>query len=212
MQSVRVQAGSVNVEGLISIPESSRGIVVVTYPSSSDRNRPRSQHLAEELNEHGLGVLLLDLFTDTEEMKEVENPQLRFNIPLLADRIVGSVDWLARYEPAVHLKVGLMGTSTSAAAAIVAAAGMGSRISAIVSRGGRPDLAGDALKHVIAPILLIVGENDPPVLELNKSALSELEGEKRLEVIPGASHHFTETGVFELAAHAARKWFVERLQ
>lgn len=212
MQAVRVQAGFVNVEGILSVPGSATGLVVVAYPSGSDRQNPRSQHLLQELNEYGLGVLLLDLFTASEEMKDLENPDLRFNIPKLADRIVGTLDWVSQHEPTKHLKVGFLGTSTSAAAVLVAAARLGSEIAAIVSRGGRPDLAGESLKHVITPTLFVVGENDHPVLELNQNALRELEGEKRLEVIPEAGHHFTELGTFEQAAHASRQWFLDHLR
>lgn len=212
MQAVRVQAGLVTIGGVLSIPDGATGVVVVAYPSGSCRNNPRSHHLMEEFNEYGLAVLLLDLMTAREEEEDLEKSELRFNTPLLADRIVGALSWVSRYGPTKHLKVGMLGTSTSTAAVLVAASRLGSEIAAIVSRGGRPDLAGESLKHLITPSLFIVGENDQSVLELNQKAMNEIEGKKRLEVIPEAGHHFIETGTFELAAHAARRWFLEYLR
>lgn len=212
MQTVRVHAGFVHVEGFLSLPEAATSIVVFAIPSGSDRYHSRNRHLVEEFNEYGLGTLLFDLLTESEELEDLEKKEARFNIPLLADRLLGAIDWLVHRKDARNMNVGIFGTSTGAAAAFLAAAKSGPEIQAIVSKSGRPDLVGESLKHVVAPSLLIVGENDQQILKLNREAYPELECEKRLEVIPGAGHYFEENGVFELAAHAARRWFISHLQ
>ena len=211
MQIVRLQAGLVNLEGILSIPDNATRIVVVAYPSGSNRHLSRSEHLIEEFNEYGFAVLLFDLLTESEETQDLKSGEIRFNVPLLADRVIGALEWLSRQETFKNLKIGLMGTSTSAAAVMVAAARLGTEIKAVVSRSGRPDLAGESLKHVSAPTLLIVGEHDFPVMELNQYALRELECEKRLEVVPKAGHQFTESGSFEQVARLARHWFLDHL-
>jgi putative phosphoribosyl transferase len=212
MRSVIVQTGAVDVEGFLTLPEGATAIVLFVHGSGSSRHSPRNQAVAEEFNEFGLGTLLFDLLTESEEKEDLKTKDLRFNIPLLAERVVGAVKWLDRNPETRLLKMGLIGSSTGAAAALVAAAKMGTEIHAVVSRGGRPDLAGESLKHVSAPTLLIVGERDPQVLELNQVAFRELESDKSLEVIPGASHLFEETGTLEQASHLARGWFLEHLR
>ncbi len=210
MQTVRIQAGFVSVEGFLSVPDGSTSIVLFANPSGSDRYHTRVQHLVEEFNEYGLATLLFDLMTESEELEDIENKEIRFNIPLLADRLLGAVEWQKGQQKIEHHKVGIIGTSTGAAAALLAASRSGD-IKAVVSKGGRPDLAGESLKHVSSPSLFIVGELDERILELNEHAFRELECEKRFEIIPGAGHHFEESGSFELAAHAARRWFLAHI-
>ena len=212
MQTVRVHAGFVHVEGFLSIPEDATAIVVFANPSGSDRYQTRNRHLVDEFNEYRLGTLLFDLMTESEELEDMESRGIHFNIPMLADRLLGAIDWLEHRKETHNMNVGIFGTSTGSAAAFLAAAKAGREIKAVVSKSGRPDLAGESLKHVSAPSMLIVGEKDPEILKLNENAFRELDCKKRLEVIPEASHYFEENGVFEQAAHAARRWFLNHLQ
>ena len=204
---VRVAAGPVMLEGNLSLPEGARGIVLFAHGSGSSRHSPRNRYVAQILNEAKLATLLVDLLTPDEEAIDLRTAHLRFDIGLLAERLVGVTDWLTQYPDTRHLRVGYFGASTGAAAALVAAAQRPDAVDAVVSRGGRPDLAGPALALVRAPTLLIVGGNDFEVVELNRRALALLRCEKRLEIVPGATHLFEEPGALEVVARLAREWF-----
>jgi pimeloyl-ACP methyl ester carboxylesterase len=196
-------------EGTLALPEGAFGIVVFAHGSGSSRHSPRNRMVANKLNQAGLGTLLIDLLTPAEEQVDLQNGRLRFDIDLLAGRVVAAVDWVRREHPS--LPVGLFGASTGAAAALMAAAERPDDVGAIVSRGGRPDLAGPVLRQVCAPTLLIVGEADELVLELNRRALELLPCEKELAVVPGATHLFEEPGALEEVARLAADWFTRHL-
>jgi dienelactone hydrolase len=185
--------------------------VVFAHGSGSGRFSPRNRAVADVLVRAGLATLLMDLLTAAEEAVDMRTAHLRFDVGLLGDRVVATIDWLAGDEATRDLTVGCFGASTGAAAALIAAASRPERVGAVVSRGGRPDLAGDALRRVTAPTLLIVGGNDPEVLELNRMALAALPGEARLEIVPGATHLFEEPGALERVALLARDWFLAHL-
>lgn len=208
---VQIPAGPAKLEGMLSIPEGAQGIVLFAHGSGSSRHSPRNRYVAQMLGQAYLATLLLDLLTLEEEAIDQQTGQHRFNIGLLARRLVSATDWLARTSETRRLKVGYFGASTGAAAALVAAAERPDMVSAIVSRGGRPDLASRALTQVRAPTLLIVGGHDLSVLTLNREALAKLQGEKKLEIIPGATHLFEEPGALEGVAALARDWFVRHL-
>ena len=210
-QPVAVQAGSAILEGELNMPAGASGLVLFAHGSGSSRHSPRNQFVATDLRTGGLGTLLLDLLTPDEEAADRRTGHLRFDIQLLAERLVGATDWLARQPRTRALRVGYFGASTGGGAALVAAAARPRVVGAVVSRGGRPDLAGAALTAVRAPTLLIVGGNDPLVLALNRQALAHLGAEKRLEVIPGATHLFEEPGTLAAVARLARQWFVRYL-
>lgn len=210
-RTVRVTAGPVTLEGNLSLPEEARGVVLFAHGSGSSRLSPRNRHVARLLNEGKLATLLIDLLTRDEEAIDLRTGHLRFDIGLLAERLVGATDWLARHPDTRQLRVGYFGASTGAAAALVAAAERPDVVAAIVSRGGRPDLAGPALAQVEAPTLLIVGGNDIPVIELNRQALAQLRCEKRLVIVPGATHLFEEPGTLDEVARLAREWFERHL-
>lgn len=206
-RSVRVQTGEVVLDGDLVAPPGASGIVLFAHGSGSSRHSPRNRYVAGLLQAGGLATLLLDLLTPEEEAVDVRNAQLRFDIGLLAERLVGASDWLAE-QPATHdLRIGYFGASTGGGAALVAAAERPEAVHAIVSRGGRPDLAGEALPRVLAPTLLIVGERDTPVIEMNEAAMAQLECVNRLEIVPGATHLFEEPGALEEVARLARDWF-----
>ena len=208
---VLVTAGPTKLEGTLGIPAGARGIVLFAHGSGSSRFSPRNRAVAQALRTAGLATLLIDLLTPEEEAIDVRTRQLRFDIGLLAERLVGATDWLAR-TPATHqLRIGYFGASTGAAAALVAAAERPARVGAVVSRGGRPDLADAALAHVRAPTLLIVGGNDAPVITMNEQALAQLQAEKQLVIIPGATHLFEEPGALEEVARLACGWFERHL-
>lgn len=196
-------------EGKLRIPQSSEGIVIFVHGSGSGRHSPRNQFVAEKLNEDGLATLLLDLLTADEEELDNQTRQLRFDIGLLSKRLISTINWVMNNPDTKNLPVGLFGASTGAAAALVAAAEMPNVVSAIVSRGGRPDLAGkDILKSVQSPTLFLVGSNDPHVLELNENALKDIKAEKKkLKLIPGATHLFEEPGKLQQVARIASGWF-----
>ena len=179
------------------------------HGSGSSRHSPRNRYVADILNEGSLGTLLIDLLTADEQAVDRKTGQLRFDIPFLAKRLVAITQWLREQPQAAGLKIGYFGASTGAAAALVAAAELPRLIHAVVSRGGRPDLAGDALSRVMAPTLAIVGGNDSEVLELNRQALARMNCMKAMHVIPGASHLFEEPGALEQVAKLARAWFSE---
>src|ERR1700704_723376 len=204
---VRIEAGSVLLEGNLSLPEGARGIVLFAHGSGSSRLSPRNRHVAKLLNQARLATLLVDLLSPEEEAVDLRTAQLRFNIGLLAERLVGITDWLVKEPDAQPRRIGYFGASTGAAAALVAAAERPKMVRAVVSRGGRPDLAGPALAHVEAPTLLIVGGNDLLVIELNRAALVQLRSEKRLVIVPGATHLFEEPGALDEVARLAREWF-----
>jgi dienelactone hydrolase len=209
---VRVQAGGVELEGGLTIPQHAPGVVLFAHGSGSGRHSPRNRFVARALREAGLGTLLIDLLTVEEEQADVISAEFRFDIRLLAERVVGGIDWLAGLDATAGLPVGLFGASTGAAAALVAAARRPERVAAVVSRGGRPDLAGDDLPQVSASTLLIVGGADLPVIGLNRQALDRLGSkEKGLHIVPGATHLFEEPGALEEVARLAGEWFARHL-
>lgn len=204
---IRVPAGSVTLEGNLYLPEAPRGIVLFAHGSGSSRHSPRNRYVATTLQESGLATLLIDLLTAQEEAVDQHTAHLRFDIRLLASRLIQVTDWLLQNAATRELKIGYVGASTGAGAALLAAAEHPSGVAAIVSRGGRPDLAGPALAHVRAPTLLIVGGEDRPVIKLNQEAYAQLRVERRLEIVPGATHLFEESGTLQQVAHLARQWF-----
>ena len=208
---VAVPVGSLTLQGNLNLPESTRGVVLFAHGSGSSRHSPRNRHVAAMLNEANLATLLIDLLTAEEEAIDSPTAHLRFDIGLLAQRLVAVTDWLAQYPDTRHNRIGYFGASTGAAAALVAAAERPQLVGAIVSRGGRPDLAGAALPRVQAPTLLIVGGNDFEVIELNKAALAQFRCEKRLVIVPGATHLFEEAGTLDEVARLAREWFEHHL-
>lgn len=210
-QNVKVHAGEVTLEGFLEIPPDSTGIVLFAHGSGSSRHSVRNQQVAETLREGNLGTLLIDLLTTEEEREDIRTHKFRFDIALLTARLVGAMEWLRQEEQTRHHGIGLIGSSTGAAAALRAASERPKLVRAVVSRGGRPDLAGEALSRVQAPTLLIVGGDDTEVLALNREALEALSCKKRLEIIPGATHLFEEPGTLEQAAKAARTWMVQNL-
>ncbi len=210
---VRLDTGQVRLEGDLAVPEGARGLVLFAHGSGSSRFSPRNRFVAAELRAAGLGTLLVDLLTREEEVVDQQSGRLRFNIGLLAQRLVGALDWLGEQPQTRTLQVGLFGASTGAGAALVAAAERPDAVCAVVSRGGRPDLAGTALLRVRAPTLLIVGGDDTPVIALNRAALDKLAArEKQLVIVPGASHLFEEEGTLEEVARLAAMWLTRHLQ
>jgi dienelactone hydrolase len=208
---VRVPAGAATLEGDLRVPAGARGVVLFAHGSGSSRHSPRNRYVAQVLGEAGLATLLIDLLTPQEEAVDLRTAHLRFAIGLLAERLVAATDWLAHQPTTRALRVGYFGASTGAGAALVAAAARPAAVAAIVSRGGRPDLAGPMLARVQAPTLLIVGGDDLPVIHLNREALAQLQVEKRLEIVPGATHLFEEPGALEAVARLARDWFLRYL-
>jgi putative phosphoribosyl transferase len=211
VRSVSIPAGRATLSADLVVPGEPQGIVLFSHGAGSSRKSPRNQFVAEVLEKAGFATLLLDLLTEGEEASEQSTGHLRFDIGLLARRLGEATDWVKREPATAGLSIGYFGASTGAAAALVAAAERNRDIGAIVSRGGRPDLAGPALALVRAPTLLIVGGNDPEVLELNREALRLLRTQKRLEVVPGASHLFEEPGALERVAELAAEWFEDHL-
>jgi len=208
---VRVALGRLTLEGNLNLPEDARGVVLFAHGSGSSRYSPRNRHVAEMLNEARLATLLIDLLTSEEEMIDMQTVSLRFNINLLAQRVVAVTDWFLQYPYTQNLRLGYFGASTGAAAALVAAAERPKVVGAVVSRGGRPDLAGPALARVQAPTLLIVGGNDFGVIEINQAALAQLRCEKQLVIVTGATHLFEEPGALDEVARLAGEWFEHHL-
>ena len=208
---VKVDAGPVKLEGNLSLPEAAGGVVLFAHGSGSSRHSPRNRYVARVLNEANLATLLVDLLTPAEEAVDLQSGRLRFDIDLLAGRLAGVTEWLTRYGETQQLTIGYFGASTGAAAALVAAAECPALIGAVVSRGGRPDLAGASLAGVRAPTLLIVGGKDLTVLKLNEVAFAQLRTAKRLVVLPGATHLFEEAGALDEVARLARDWFEQHL-
>ncbi len=207
---VNINAAGVTLEGNLIVPKGATGVVLFAHGSGSSRFSSRNRYVAEVLRKGNLGTLLIDLLTHQEELVDTRTAHLRFDIELLAGRLVGATDWLASHQP--NLKIGVFGASTGGGAALVAAARVPERIQAVVSRGGRPDLAGPALPKVKAPTLLIVGGDDLPVIEMNRHAYEHMTAVRKLEIIPGATHLFEETGTLERVAELARDWFLQYLK
>jgi len=210
-RSVAIAARGVLLDGILALPETPRGVVVFAHGSGSSRQSPRNRYVARRLHARGLGTLLFDLLTAPEEVEDHATGRLRFDIGLLAERLSGAVEWCSDVIETKTLPIGLFGASTGAAAAVVVAARSPNRVKAVVSRGGRPDLAGAALREVRAPTLLIVGGDDLHVLDLNLEASHAIPGIKEVRVIPGAGHLFEEPGTLDQAASAAVVWFARYL-
>ncbi|WP_433272340.1 dienelactone hydrolase family protein [Actinosynnema sp. CS-041913] len=206
-EDVRIPLDVARLDARLSMPTRNSGVVVFAHGSGSGRHSPRNRHVAELLQREHLGTVLLDLLTPDEERRDAETRELRFDIPVLAGRLAAVVDWLADQVATGNHPIGLFGASTGAAAALVAAAERPAAVRAVVSRGGRPDLAGDALTRVLAPTLLIVGERDEEVVELNRQAARRLGAGGELEVVPGAGHLFEEPGALDHVARSAARWF-----
>lgn len=206
-RAVQIRAGPVELRGDLTIPEGATGIVLFAHGSGSGRMSPRNRYVADVLHQGGLATLLMDLLTVSEEQADADTGHLRFDISLLAQRLVAATNWL-QDMPVLHQpKIGYFGSSTGGGAALVAAAQKPAEVRAVVSRGGRPDLAGAALSQVSAPTLLIVGARDVSVIELNEAARKQLRSVTHLEIIPGATHLFEEPGTLEKVAALARDWF-----
>lgn len=206
-QVVTITTETVELKGNLAIPDKTQGIVLFAHGSGSSRQSPRNRYVAQELNRSGLGTLLFDLLTSDEDVIDQQTRHLRFDIGLLASRLVSATDWLQTIPEGRSLKIGYFGASTGSAAALIAAVERSEQVSAVVSRGGRPDLAGSILTRLRAPTLLIVGGKDIPVINLNRKAYQYISGEKRLEIVPGASHLFEEPGTLEQVAKLATQWF-----
>ena len=204
---VNIQGRDVTLAGNLAIPQGARAIVIFAHGSGSSRHSPRNRFVADMLNEANLATLLFDLLTPSEEVVDQRTSQFRFDIELLAKRLTDTVDWVGHQSQIRELSVGLFGASTGAAAALVTAAERPDAVNAIVSRGGRPDLAGDALRRVKAPTLLIVGGLDTPVIELNRQASMSMGAQNVIEIVPGATHLFEEPGKLDEVASLARDWF-----
>jgi putative phosphoribosyl transferase len=210
-REVQVETNGVTLSGALVVPAGAHGVVLFAHGSGSSRHSPRNRYVAQQLREAGLATLLMDLLTSPEEAEDLRTRELRFDVGRLADRVVAALDWLA-FEPSTRgLPVGLFGASTGAAAALIAAAARAGVVQAVVSRGGRPDLAGNALERVRAPSLFIVGGRDDYVLELNRRAIERMRTPVRLEVVPGAGHLFEEPGALEQVARLAGGWLVRNL-
>jgi pimeloyl-ACP methyl ester carboxylesterase len=211
-QDVHIRSGSAMLPGDLILPAGAPGVVLFAHGSGSSRHSPRNQFVARtirEAGEAGVGTLLFDLLTPEEESVDTYTGHLRFNIGLLAERLIDATYWVNGEFP--NLRIGYFGSSTGGGAALVAAAELGTTVGAVVSRGGRPDLAGDALPHVKSPTLLIVGGLDYPVIEMNEHAFEQLRCEKELVIVPGATHLFEEPGTLEKVAHLAADWFQTHL-
>ena len=211
-RNVTIGAGGVALEGILNVPPGARGIVLFAHGSGSSRHSPRNRYVAGVLQEAGVATLLFDLLTREEGIRDEVTRELRFDIRLLAKRLVDATKWVGRDAATRGLAIGFFGASTGAAAALIAAAELPQMVKAVVSRGGRPDLAGERLGAVHAPTLLIVGENDEPVIGMNREALERLAAhDSKLVIVAGATHLFEEPGTLEEAARLAANWFTEHL-
>src|SRR5256714_10259958 len=206
---VQIRSGAVTLRGDLSIPEGAQGVVLFAHGSGSSRHSPRNQFVARTIRDAGVGTLLFDLLTRDEEAVDMHTAHLRFDIGLLATRLIDATHWIKGELD--YLNVGYFGSSTGGGAALMAAAQLGDTVGAVVSRGGRPDLAGDALPKVESPTLLIVGGLDFPVIEMNRAALARLSCEKELTIVQGATHLFKEPGTLEQVADLAAEWFQRHL-
>jgi len=211
-QLVSVRAGNVRLEGDFAVSDRASGVVLFAHGSGSSRFSPRNRFVAQMLESRGFATLLIDLLTESEEAIDRRTAQLRFDIDLLATRLVAAVDWLAAQPLTSRLPVGIFGASTGGAAALVAATRRPARVAAVVSRGGRPDLAGAALPFVTCPTLLLVGSCDTEVIRLNREALARMRSNVVLELVPGATHLFEEPGALDQVADLASGWFLQWLR
>jgi dienelactone hydrolase len=207
-----VSVDSITLPGELSVPGGAEGLVLFAHGSGSSRHSPRNQYLAQTIREAGVGTLLFDLLTREEEKIDLQTRHLRFDIDLLARRLVGATEWVKKQKETSHLHIGYFGASTGGGAALVAAAEMGDDIGAVVSRGARPDMAGEALSRVVSPTLLIVGGLDDVILRLNEEALGKLQCVKELRIVPGATHLFEEPGKLEEVAQLAADRFQSYLR
>jgi putative phosphoribosyl transferase len=212
MNEVQIRGGHAVLSGTLIIPDKAIALVLFAHGSGSSRHSPRNQFVARTLNQAGLATLLFDLLTQEEEATDIQTREHRFNIGLLAERLVRAAKWAKQHEETRDLHIGYFGSSTGGAAALVAAAELLQDVGAVVSRGGRPDLAGEALPKVQAPTLLIVGGNDDVVIELNEMARDQMRCEVKLEIVPGATHLFEEPGALEQVAKLASDWFANHLR
>lgn len=203
-----ISVDSISLPGILTIPQNAQGIVVFAHGSGSSRHSPRNQFVAEVFNQHSIATLLLDLLTQDEETQDKAKGEYRFNISLLASRLARVIDWIIENEKTQALPIGLFGASTGAAAALIAASQRRTQIAAVVSRGGRPDLAIKNLSHVLAPTLFVVGEGDLEVIELNKLAFNAMHCVRKFEIIPKATHLFEERGALEAVAELSLNWFL----
>jgi putative phosphoribosyl transferase len=209
---VSVEAGKVLLDGTLNVPAGSTGIVLFAHGSGSSRRSPRNHYVAQVLQSQGIATLLFDLLTPAEESVDEFTGKLRFNISFLAERLIGATHWVMQRPDLQGFRIVYFGASTGAGAALVAASRIPETVSAVVSRGGRPDLAGNALRAVDAPTLLIVGGNDEPVISMNQAALAKIKcPEKQLVIVPGATHLFEEPGTLEDVARIAADWFIHHL-
>jgi dienelactone hydrolase len=211
-ESVHVPVGDRWLTGDLGVPVPVHGLVVFAHGSGSSRHSPRNQFVARALEQRGLATLLIDLLTPEEERIDLRTAELRFDIELLATRLAGIIDWAGMRRETAALAVGLFGASTGGGAALMAAAARPREVAAVVSRGGRPDLAGSALGRVTAPTLLIVGARDEPVIQMNRDAMALMHGIVKLEIVPGAAHLFEEPGALARVAELAGGWFAQYLK
>ena len=208
MNEVRIPAGRAMLDGNLTLVDEKKALVLFAHGSGSSRHSPRNQFVARTLNEAGLATLLFDLLTPEEESVDLYTREHRFNIGLLAERLVHATKWAKQQKQTADLRIGYFGSSTGGGAALVAAAELPDEVGPVVSRGGRPDLAGDALPKVKAPTLLIVGGEDHVVIELNEQARAQMKCECKIEIVPGATHLFEEPGALEHVAKLASDWFL----
>jgi putative phosphoribosyl transferase len=211
-RNIFIPFGTAHLEGNLSLPGGATGVVLFAHGSGSSRHSPRNKYVARVLNGSGVGTLLFDLLTTKEEEEEKYTRDLRFDIDLLAERLIYATNWIKREAEVQNLPIGYFGSSTGAAAALVAAAELGEHVDVIVSRGGRPDLAGASLPKVKAPTLLIVGERDEQVIKLNMDAYRQLLCAKKMEIVGGATHLFEEPGKLEEVARLASQWFKKHFE
>jgi putative phosphoribosyl transferase len=209
---MKIPVGEVVVEGTLTLPPETKSVVLFAHGSGSSRFSTRNQYVAKEFNKAKIGTLLFDLLTQEEEQTDIVTAEYRFNIPLLADRLIGATEWLKNDPKTKRLAFGYFGASTGAAAALIAAAKLPSEIVAVVSRGGRPDLAGKYLPNVKAPTLMLVGGLDSEVIELNRNAMDQITAEKKIVIIPRATHLFEEIGTLEEVAKVSIDWFLRYLK
>ncbi len=210
--AIKIPVANVEVEGNLSLPPGTKGIIVFAHGSGSSRFSKRNQYVAKEFNKAQIGTLLFDLLTPDEEEKDALSAEYRFNIPLLAERLVGATKWIKKEPKTKNLALGLFGASTGAAAALIAAAKLPTEVTTVVSRGGRPDMAGEYLADVKAPTLLIVGSLDEEVIDLNRQAMRNMTNKNRLIIVKGATHLFEEPGKLEEVARLSVDWFSHYLR
>lgn len=207
LEDIDIPVGEIMLKGNLIIPQEVKGIVLFAHGAGSSRFSPRNQHVAAMLNQAGLGTLLMDLLTEREEAIDMQTGHLRFDVEMLSERLVIAAEWVKGHSTTQALALGYFGSSTGAAAALIAAAKRPENVAAVVSRGGRPDLAEPYLSQVMAPVLLIVGGRDVPVIQMNQQAMQHLRIENKLEIIPGATHLFEEPGALDKVAELASNWF-----